>query len=488
MNVQEISRKYFNGVEAGGGKLLYQQLYDCLETMVKDLPHKSEFPPERELAAALQVNRNTLRRAIGKLVESGVLVRSTKGTFVHKKENAASEFHPFLYGGFPFSGAVRPALKVMLYENMPEQVNFWKEAAAEFRNRTGIAVRIDWLDVKCRTDRNYREVVETLKPDLFQMRGLSAAIGPEIASLMKPPPPELERLLAGPDYLNSYFSLVSPEKTRVMPFYFTPFVEIINLELLRKYGIEPDGFDDGHSLEKFLDKCIAVLPEDIYVSAHSGTLCTAGKYPEKITPEGVRANVTWAMHMIEKLKPRGTAALMMPLNSPFQWYAPELNAAFTEGRLLHMGGRSLFMAHWRPEWPFEVRFALPGNNASTCAMDVAMAFAWHKDSAREDETVEFIKFLLSGEMQCKLARDTGSMPFHRDAITVFADKFGLDRRIVAEQLERHREAPYSHLVNFWGGWSRQQYFEHILNRGADVGETIELALRDFWNHYQPTGE
>jgi ABC-type glycerol-3-phosphate transport system substrate-binding protein len=488
MNLQEISRKYFSGLEAGGGKLLYQQLYDCLESMVEDLPHKSEFPPERELAAALQVNRNTLRRAIGKLVESGVLVRSNKGTFVHKKEKSAPEFHPFLYSDFPPVGTVKPALKLMLYENMPEQVQFWNEAAAEFRKRTGTAVKIDWLDVKCRTNCDYRDVVESLKPDLFQLRGLSAAIPPEIAELMQSPPPELEQLFSGPDYLNSYFRQVPLSDSRVIPLYFTPFVEIINLELLKKYGIEPEGFSAGYSLEKFLDRCVAGLPQDIYISGHSGTLCTAGKYPETITRESARRNISSAMRMIEKLKPRGASALMMPLDSPFHWYAPELNAAFTAGQLLHMGGRSLFMAHWSAGWPFEVQFALPGNNTSSCAMDVAMAFVWHKDSTRQDETAEFIRFLLSGEMQCKLARETGVMPFHRDAVGVFAEKFSMDPGITAEQLQGHREASHSHLVNFWGAWSRQPYFERILNQGAGADEMIELALNDFWKHHQQIGE
>jgi GntR family transcriptional regulator, phosphonate transport system regulatory protein len=74
-------------VERGGGVTLWQQIADRLETEIVSgrLAPGMRLPTETEMAAQYQVNRHTVRRALGELGRKGLVhAAPRRGTFVTK--------------------------------------------------------------------------------------------------------------------------------------------------------------------------------------------------------------------------------------------------------------------------------------------------------------------------------------------------------------------------------------------------------------------
>lgn len=71
----------------------HAQLREILRrTVERELPPGSPIPSERDLAETYQVSRLTVRSAIGKLVEEGLLSRVRgKGTFTAARSPALTE-------------------------------------------------------------------------------------------------------------------------------------------------------------------------------------------------------------------------------------------------------------------------------------------------------------------------------------------------------------------------------------------------------------
>jgi GntR family transcriptional regulator len=76
----DVSRRL--NLEPGSGLPLYHQLREQLRQSIRAVPPSSRVPPEKDIMAWASVSRATVRRAIGDLVQEGLLVaHQGRGTF-----------------------------------------------------------------------------------------------------------------------------------------------------------------------------------------------------------------------------------------------------------------------------------------------------------------------------------------------------------------------------------------------------------------------
>ncbi|WP_255951124.1 GntR family transcriptional regulator [Streptomyces odontomachi] len=87
------------GIRRTSSESLHEQLAERLRVLVSQLPQDSKVPTEMELVERYGVSRTTVRRALGALVESGLLVRRQgAGTFVapQKLVHPLDQLRPFV--------------------------------------------------------------------------------------------------------------------------------------------------------------------------------------------------------------------------------------------------------------------------------------------------------------------------------------------------------------------------------------------------------
>ncbi len=155
---------------------LHRQALGGLRDWIEGRPRGFRLPGERQLAAAVGVNRATLRKAVARLVKEGLLLRRPgrgQGTFLTRDMsglpgNLASPSdapHPFIE-----RQAFRPRskIKVVIFENLPRQRLFWEKAAQRFNQSTaGVEVELIWLSVTVDTIETYLSFIEANAVDVF---------------------------------------------------------------------------------------------------------------------------------------------------------------------------------------------------------------------------------------------------------------------------------------------------------------------------------
>ncbi len=141
------------------------------------------MPPERLVAELIGVDRITFRRALRDFVRDGILARRVRGTFImrvpddpaHARDGGAEAAHPFALMS-PGSIPAKFPLKVVLYENLPQQRSAWEKAVSLFnRRKPGSRLEISWLPSSVATEKGYSEYVRSERPDLVQVDASMAA-------------------------------------------------------------------------------------------------------------------------------------------------------------------------------------------------------------------------------------------------------------------------------------------------------------------------
>lgn len=134
-------KQYFNFSEGDSETPLYLLLRRGIEALIADLEDGAPFPSERELSEFLNVNRRTLRKALEPLLRDGKLKRKKHETFVRKNHGACCgalcdrELHPFT----EFALSQKRRIRILLYEMLPFQQDFWSRTIDDFNRISPVA-------------------------------------------------------------------------------------------------------------------------------------------------------------------------------------------------------------------------------------------------------------------------------------------------------------------------------------------------------------
>lgn len=235
MNFNQIE-SIFGVLDFNSGTPIYRQIEEHIAGFIKNAANNTPLPPEREVAAALKINRRTLRRAIDPFVKSGLLSRGIKGTVVKKFQeelpSADSRVHPFNFSAAPFLCPGK-TVRLALYENMPLQRQLW-ETLVEIYNseKNGSKVTLDWIPLSVTTVEKYRDFIMETKPDIMQAS--FALPHQELANEMAEElPADLKKLI----HSETCWSHLHEEHiTPILPVHFSLHAFCVNTDLLEKFS------------------------------------------------------------------------------------------------------------------------------------------------------------------------------------------------------------------------------------------------------------
>ncbi|MFA6103174.1 MAG: GntR family transcriptional regulator [Victivallaceae bacterium] len=227
---------------------VYQQLIKYFEEFISSNPPETRVPPERELAALLNVSRNSLRKALEYYFDKGLIVRQRrKGTFTALNSKtlveepvSLEEIHPQAY--YDLMMFQEPAkgntLTLTLYENMPFQKKYWEEIVKKFNSRhPETKAVIEWLpkEISIREKHGFENYFKSIGkiPDLIQcpldksLYDLFTPLPDEIRAFMTSSKFFHETLEAGGEYLLE----------RIVPIYTSVPICLWNKDMGEKYEI-----------------------------------------------------------------------------------------------------------------------------------------------------------------------------------------------------------------------------------------------------------
>ncbi|OGV48441.1 MAG: hypothetical protein A2X49_15935 [Lentisphaerae bacterium GWF2_52_8] len=144
MTHKEIVRNF--AVDKDGATPIYEQLRVRLEQFIADSPPGTRIAPERDMAEALEVSRNTVKAAVEDLAERNLLTRhGRRGTFTNPQGGAlrlgSEKLHPMNLHGLFVAPPPGGELKILLFENYPPQRRFWENAVDKFNGRHAFSAR-----------------------------------------------------------------------------------------------------------------------------------------------------------------------------------------------------------------------------------------------------------------------------------------------------------------------------------------------------------
>lgn len=490
--------KYFSEIRKRDGQSLSERLEKALERYISELPENTLLLPERDFAIKIGVNRHTLGKAMDPLVKKGWLERSKRGTIVrHSPESEmksvlggersslswVNEVHPFI-----FTEMSRLPLKIVLYENIPSQKDFWTSATALFTRMTGRKVEILWLPRECDTQSGLSEYAAGVKCDIIQLGSHLFPFYPEIDEMLIPLPEDILTLFKSPDYrFREFFEDIDqrpPVAGKVLPIHCQFWMDYFRRSLAKKFGLDLSGFGKGYPIAKLWKEVSTKLPDGTYFSTSFVTLELASpiRRPIQVTLQSAKTFYKAYYELLAKGAPAGRRLFLYDSRTPYQMVNPELLRAFNEDRLLRITGHSTTLEAMRASIMYRDS-AEPLSCMVLFTRKVSMAYAGlgiMKQSTKKDAAMEFFRFLLSEKIQRDAASTMFSAPFFKKADSILAERLGLETSDVTKNLNWMRNLDPE--TDFLIGWSgNRTEVDAILDGRMGVDEAVENTLENLRN-------
>lgn len=263
LTAQEIVSIYFPNLDDRGRIPLNKLLYDGMRELISNLPDNALIPPERELAAALKVNRRTLAKILHIFMNNGALERSRKGTRVCRyKEEDVTGFDPEMAHPLMAPFSVKPPLRILLFDTLPHQKRVWQEIA----ENAPMPVQLEYVPRTCFSINSYIEFLKNNSFDIAQFNSLDIYIRKDLSSLFPPLSPEIRTILNGGDFRNQeYFTKDRPCPVNVFPLYFQFWEIWCHAKFIKEYEIDPSApLDLDEVLRKYASKPV----EGMFLTTH----------------------------------------------------------------------------------------------------------------------------------------------------------------------------------------------------------------------------
>ena len=473
MTSYEIRNKYFSKLHERSGGTLCDRLLCSFSAMLNDFQDGAMLPSERDLSAALEVNRRTLSKAMSILENRGLLERTRNGSVVRKNATwsyTLNQLHPML---FSMSQSGSQDLKVLLFENLPAQIQFWEEVAVGFK----FPISLEWLPSSCAEPDEYAAFIGGGDYDLVQLNSHAVLACPELRGLLQPLPEEITHYYTDEQYRYRTFLSDNPEPSDLLlPLYFQLHPLLVNMEMARKHGIViPEGGDWFETLESIAREAAEKLPEGSYLSSHFCGLFFFSALASKQCEEELRKNLT----VLKPLTPGGDRFF---LNSVLRHFDPlrESNLRlWNDGRLLTLLVSSLFTEIMEQTFSFSIRELLfpCGQNA------FYSGFGLVRGSRMQSRAVQLLQYLLSPGRQQRLAELVKTVTFYRSGAENAAKKYGYSEEMMERIFDQCRNLTESEEAQQWqyGNiqyWKKERpIFDDFLKNDRSVESTVARIMK-----------
>jgi hypothetical protein len=484
MKLDEIVVKYFRNITYGEGKPLYKQLKERVASFIDDSPNGTPFPSERQLAAALQLNRRTIRKALASFVESEQLCRGPKGTVINKEDVIidlpTQNIHPFTLGQSSTMFLFKHEVKLLLYETMPHQIEFWTSVIDEFNHsQHEFKVNAAWPQAGRDAITGFWDEFQSGNYDLVHLP--VRYLWPEyVAKTLQRIPDSLrESLTDKKNFRSALFCESMPGMLEVAIPYCSSFSFISwNKKYLEMMGVNDFADFSALSFNDKLKIALARLPEDVYLAHRFFDLVRDIGLPKSLTPGIVSEHCRVAVKR----------ALMLPsrLGAIFDQSISFLRLANGEihKKMLMQHGASCLLPLKKRFLNDNFYFSVPQPLCETKYWEGSCSLGIFPQS-NDEAASRFINFMLSEKTQRRIARELCMVP----AITAAADELtpvlNTDFEALDKYLRQNRETPIQHAAPV--GLVVEAQLDNLLEGKISEEELMEHVLKHYQLSYSLAG-
>ncbi|MGN0872404.1 MAG: winged helix-turn-helix domain-containing protein [Victivallales bacterium] len=441
MEISEEIRTAFSGLDAGSSVPLYRQLEEKIAVWIKTQPAKTFFPSERDLASELNLSRRTVRKALEPFMERGLLERSQKGTFIasgNEMEKADSfslgSIHPLNFAmGFPRS---RPKhrIRVLLYENMPRQILFWKKTVEDFNaEHSSRRVELSWDFPQIAETERLIPFLRQSEFDLIQLP-VTRIWNEDIPQLFSEPGPRLQAVFHAPEYRTESITSTYPEMLHCSVPVAAGFrILTCNMNLLHSLGLEALP-KDHRTIPLLLKK---PLPEQVWLIDHLSNFTEFG-FKLKLTAKERQMQVEKLLYYFQKYPYSFRRLFLTPPEAHGTYdYRP-----FLQGKTLFSPNASGGSIHFLNEHAdFEQKHILSTPLNGFMHQINCLLFGINRECRNITDAEDFLLFLLSETQQKRFAEE-GFMPLMPSEDPSLAKLLEYPPEQVTAFFERGRELPF----------------------------------------------
>lgn len=395
----DIIKRHFE-IKRDIPKTLTRQLEEQTARFIETMPDNSRLPSERELAAALQVNRVTIQNALKPFFERGELItRKRLGVYTVKprRKPKLEPLHPIYMDQF-FIGRPTAHLMMMLFDGIEPLKRFWEEAVENFNKENwDIQVETEYLPFRVTNENSLIEYLEQKGVDIVPVLAASRLRRMErllpLDRYLPPLPPDDDE--SPPEYrrLNS--------ENVLAPIYFCLWHSMWNQDIETQYGLEAieEKLLSGQ-LTALLGEAGKCLPETITIAGNIWNYFLLPDIPVKRD----EYNRDFFRDRFESLKP-----LLKYPNMFYRRQKHGLEALYSlaEGNGMFYFGLGQFMLISASIADHDFRTAVlpvrPGRALpwNSCSLGI------NKSSSHPEEAARFIAYMQSPEVQRKMSSMTG---------------------------------------------------------------------------------
>ncbi|WP_176014410.1 GntR family transcriptional regulator [Victivallis sp. Marseille-Q1083] len=401
---------------------IYQQLQECLKEFIQTNPGGTRLPSERDLAEELGISRQTVNMALNYFLDKKLIVRNgRKGTFTAPDEPDKpsraplpeldfSKVYPLNFNGYYEFGATQQ-LRILLFENLPSQKNFWDECVRLFNHQRHYQAEIVYLP-RSLSLAQAPDYAESMNCDLVQ----SCSYHLTNPALLAPLPPELVRQLADPSSCWSECLENAPAGLldKYFPVYIVFWSLFANLQLWEQCGLGDFEHSGEQNLLEVLPHYRQRVPEDIFLAETPCAILAGRGFHAGYTKDTFRRDCE-SIRALSRFK-NIFYGIQNELTSQF--------AAFVNGTQLLYPAWSNYLLIKLPNLPTRLRqtpiWPEPGNLASACASSFLSIC---KFSRHREEAQEFLHFLFSDAIQHNILSMMNVIPLKRSILPEFQRLF-----------------------------------------------------------------
>lgn len=472
----DLISKYFASLDlkCDNDVPVYVQLESRFRMMVKDLENRTLLPVEREFSVRLQVSRGTIRKAIKPLVESGLLIRNRKGTFVNKEEPSDSgkkqdsweNLNPLLFGMDAFPQVLpQKRIRLFLYENLANQIQFWQHVSKEFNQKNPQwNVQVEWMQYGNHIDiETYREKLLNADQDILQLP-VSVGFRDGYLENFRRPGIRLQTLFASSEYQHSTICSTWKDLLHHAVPISAGFRRLyLNQKLMDQIGVKPE---EG-TLADWLGKIAAKLPAVVGLIDRLYCLTIMIGFSMENTPEKNQDYLARVFQLLRQL-PFDRENLFSLSSDP---YLLACFRMFQQKQIVMVYHTPIIKQLFQFKFPVSNRLILPEDGYAT-AMNCNL-FAINKKTENYEGAEAFLEYLLSPPVQQLIAETYQILPMHRESQKYLAEKFGMDENSFRKFADTGREQPYFTPERFGLVLSLWRLMPQICNGNLPLKETLK---------------
>jgi spermidine/putrescine-binding protein len=479
---ESVRKKYFANLSRENGSPLFAQLRVSLQRFIADYNIGALLPSERELVEATQLSRGTIRRAFALLEKDALIKRSVKGSIIITKDKPGNQMllkslpsvNDF---GFRLNTRKKNTLKILLYENLPYQLNFWHYVFKDFKiHNPNVNIEPEWKMMDNMQLDDYMNNRANSKFDIIQLP--SAVLLPGTLPSLRENSAEMRQFMNRKCYyLNSYCSQTQELLKYSVPICFSIRMLSWNKIWADKLNLDFFKLIKAQNIETFFSNAMDKLPESLFLTGHHVDASIGLGYPDSNNPIAVADYIRKIVNLFKMLTQKNRSPFMFSATDHYTSRRSLLQ--LIDGEILLSSGLNTAVLI-ASELQNNSKFGrlVPASYANCKQYTSSVGFGVTKHSKNSEVADQFRRFLLTNKIQYRLAREMKMAPMLISAVEELSSYIPQKTEELKKIFHSYSGQPYdSPEFNLFETIGK--HVNDIIHKKNDTNSMVSIIVNDF---------